>query len=193
MNIHTNNYIPSLSTPLQQDLPLNILNEEKQVLTLLQNCQFDPAHCGDLVELSLQNGWDDLLEWLSSKGADLVPFLVQAISSKDQNALENLLIHFKGHINASINGNDHETLLWYALNERNYTAANALINFGANLKQYLPESLAVALQNKFKAALLKNKNYYGVDSETLHYETYVSDYENSLAYAIATHYYPQDP
>jgi ankyrin repeat protein len=119
--------------------------------------------------------------------------MTQAIFSKDQDSLEKLLGSFTGNINDSITGNPNQTLLWYSLNEKNYPAAALLIEKGASLNQKLPVDLNAEMQNKFHNNFLTNKCYYGTNGFNLLKETLLSDYEENLAYALASHYYLQDP
>lgn len=210
MSFQINNSFNSVPLPLQalqgsEDLLLSQIIEnkdEKTCLNFLKNRRLDPLTWKwtsgntneiSLIKICLDNSWNATLNWLSNRGANLMPELVQAISLKDPNSIEMLLKSFKGNINDSINGIENETLLWHALNEKNYQAASLLIEHGASLKQPLPHSLDSSLKNQFKTDFFKNKYFYEFRANDLFNAALSYDYENSLAYAIASHYYLKDP
>jgi hypothetical protein len=124
---------------------------------------------------------------------NLISQMAKAISSKDKDSLEKLLGSFTGNINDSMTGRANETLLWHALNKKNYSAAALLIENGASLNQKLPSKLESELEIKFKDSFFTNKYYYWYNGNKLFERTLSSHHEDCLAYAIASHYYLQDP
>ncbi len=190
---------------LSEDLKLKFLVESKKeqdLLAFLKTCSLDFSkwrwkdHNKDdrsLVSICIENSWDEVLEWLSDKNTDLIPYLVQSITSKDHNALKILLRCYKGGWGVSISGTPNETLLWHALNEKNYSAANLLIEKGAPLTHKLPAHLNKKLEEDFKVQFYENPYYYGMNGENLFNRMLKADYVDSLAYALVAYYYPRDP
>src|ERR1700676_2918210 len=120
MNIPANNFINNIPFPaiqLPEDSWLIQLIEkmdEKACLNFLKNCRLDPLTWTyankSLVRICVDNSWDHTLKWLSNRGINLIPDIIQAISSKDHSVFKKLLDLFKGNINDSITENANETL-----------------------------------------------------------------------------------
>jgi ankyrin repeat protein len=192
-----------LSIEIPEELALKQLIERKDqqaLLHYLRICRLDIAKwrwCSPnkeemrIIWLCIENSWDEILAWLAEKQMDFTPEIARAITDKNEQALNKLLIHYRGDINFYINGKG-ETLLRHALNEKNYSAANLLIEKGACLHQNMPPSLYDQIKEDFRKHFFSNKYYYGSDGESLLSSTLGSDISASLAYAIAAYYYPRD-
>lgn len=190
---------------LSKPLNLNELIAKKdqiQVLNFLKTSLLDLASWSwkaengeewNLVRLCHEKAWMDILDWLyESQRIDFLPELVRAISLKQGDYLRTLLKCFKEDMEVSISGTPYETLLWHALNERNYDAARMLIEKGASLSQPLPMSLQTYLKEELRKSFFSHPFYFGRDGEELLRATEQADVEDSLVYAMARYYYPQD-
>ena len=133
------------------------------------------------------------MQTLSEDDQQHVKMMISAISSHEKVQFERLLKLFQGDINALTSMNPNETLLWHALNQNNLHAAALLVERGASLRQQLPPSLDERLQNDFKTEFFKDKTIFGTEGEEYFKKIQKTDYENSLAYAIAAHYALQNP
>lgn len=118
--------------------------------------------------------------------------VIEAITSGNQIFLEKIIDNFLIKINETITENANETLLWYALKQKNYRAAALLIQKGAELDQPQPATLGFEIKKKFREDFFANPYYYGKTGEDFFKSTIASDYENTIVYAIASHFYLED-
>ena len=119
--------------------------------------------------------------------------LAGAITSKNYDLLEKLLVRFTGNINDSITGFENETLLWHALEVKDGKAASMLLSKGATLSQPLPSALEQRLKDAFEVEFYQNKTNFGEEGEQYFKHLLATDFESSLAYAAAFHYALDDP
>lgn len=168
MSFSVNNFCNNscyLSIELPEELALKQLIERRDqpaLLHYLRICRLDLAKWRwrspekeerGFIWLCIENSWDEILPWLAERQMDFIPDMLQAISEKNEANLKKLLSYFREDMNVSISGNPNETLLWHALNEKNYSAARLLIEKGASLAQQMPTSLNNKLKEDFKKKL----------------------------------------